>query len=105
MGLLIGSQPDAFVVCHEANRKFMMGWDNFILSSIEKLIERTILVGKLKNKKIRCVGVSLNTSRLNPQKQKEYLDNLSEKIQLPSVDPIKNGIKKIIDYLKIEFNN
>jgi uncharacterized NAD-dependent epimerase/dehydratase family protein len=105
MGLLVGSQPDAFVVCHEANRKFMMGWDNFVLPTIEEVIERTIQIGKLTNKEIRCVGVSLNTSQLKPEERKKYLDNLSKKIELPCVDPLKNGTQKMIDYLNIEFNN
>ncbi|WP_036195219.1 DUF1611 domain-containing protein [Maribacter antarcticus] len=104
MGLLVGSQPDAFVVCHEANRKHMMGWDNFPLPTIRELIERTIQIGKLTNKEIRCVGVSVNTAQLTPEERKKYLDNLSQKIGLPCVDSLKNGTKKIIDYLEIAFN-
>lgn len=105
MGLLVGSQPDAFVVCHEANRTHMMGWDNFVLPTIQEVIGRTIQIGKLTNKEIRCVGVSVNTAQLNPEERKKYLDNLSKKIELPCVDPIKNGTQKIIDYLNTAFNN
>lgn len=104
MGLLVGSQPDAFVVCHEANRQQMMGWDNFPLPTIHELIARTIQIGKLTNKEIRCVGVSVNTSKLNPEEREKYLDDLSKKIELPCVDPLKNGTQKIIDYLNIAFN-
>jgi len=63
MGLLVGSQPDAFVVCHEANRKYIEGWDTYVLPTIEEVIERTVQIGKLTNKEIRCVGVSVNTSK------------------------------------------
>lgn len=104
MGLLVGSQPDAFVVCHEANRQQMMGWDNFPLPTIHELIARTIQIGKLTNKEIRCVGVSVNTSKLNPEERDKYLDDLSKKIELPCVDPLKNGTQKIINYLNIAFN-
>jgi uncharacterized NAD-dependent epimerase/dehydratase family protein len=104
MGLLVGSQPDAFVVCHEANRNQMMGWDNFALPTIHELIARTKQIGKLTNKEIRCVGVSVNTSKLNPTERKKYLDDLSQKIELPCVDPLKNGTQKIIDYLNVAFN-
>ena len=105
MGLLVGSQPDAFVVCHEANRKHMMGWGNYVLPTIQEVIERTIQIGKLTNREIRCVGVSVNTSKLNSDERKKYLDDLSRKIELPCVDPLKNGTQKIIDYLNMAFNN
>ena len=99
MGLLVGSQPDAFVVCHDANREYIDGWDNFVLPTIEEVIERTIQIGKLTNTAIRCVGVSINTSQLNPEESKKYLDNLSKKIGLPCVDPLKDGTQEIIDFL------
>jgi uncharacterized NAD-dependent epimerase/dehydratase family protein len=105
MGLLVGSQPDAFVVCHEANRKHIEGWDNFVLPTIQEVIERTIQIGKLTNKEIRCVGVSVNTSQLKPEERENYLDNLSKQIELPCVDPLKSGTQKLIDLLNIEFNN
>jgi len=105
MGLLVGSQPDAFVVCHEANRKFMMGWDNYVLPTIQEVIARTIQIGKLTNKEIRCVGVSVNTSQLKPEERENYLDNLSKQIELPCVDPLKSSTQKLIDYLNLTFNN
>ena len=105
MGLLVGSQPDAFVVCHEANRKYIEGWDTYVLPTIEEVIERTVQIGKLTNKEIRCVGVSVNTSKLNPAEGAAYLQNLSEKLELPCVDPLKSGTQKIIDYLNIEFHH
>ncbi len=99
MGLLVGSQPDAFVVCHEANRKHMEGWEHFVLPTIQEVIERTIQIGKLTNGAIKCVGVSVNTSQLNPEERKKYLDDLSKKIGLPCVDPLKDGTQKIINFL------
>ena len=103
MGLLVGSQPDAFVVCHKANRKHIDGWDEFVLPTIKEVIERTTQIGRLTNAAIRCVGVSVNTSKLNPEERKKYLDDLSKIIGLPCVDPLKDGTKKIIDHLNNEF--
>ena len=103
MGLLIGSQPDAFVVCHEANRTHIEGWDNFTLPSIQNVIERTTQIGKLTNPTIRCVGVSINTSSLEPDARKKYLDDLTQEIGLPCLDPLKDGTHAIIDNLISEF--
>tara|TARA_Y100000385_G_C13096354_1_gene641577 strand:- start:1372 stop:2397 length:1026 start_codon:yes stop_codon:yes gene_type:complete len=105
MGLLVGSQPDAFVVCHKANRMYIDGWDNFVLPTIQEVIERTVQIGKLTNAAIRCVGVSVNTSQLNPEEREKYLDDLSKEIELPCVDPLKDGTQEIIDHLNNEFNN
>ena len=105
MGLLVGSQPDAFVVCHEVGRDHIMGWSNFNTPTIKEVIDRTIQIGSLTNKEIRCVGVSVNTSSLNSEEREKYLENLSKEIGLPCVDPLKNGTQKIIDYLKKEIHN
>jgi uncharacterized NAD-dependent epimerase/dehydratase family protein len=45
LGLLHGSQPDAFIVCHEANRTVMHGWPDYGLPSIQDVIDRTIELG------------------------------------------------------------
>jgi uncharacterized NAD-dependent epimerase/dehydratase family protein len=34
LGLLHGSQPDAFVVCHDATRETISGWEPYLLPSI-----------------------------------------------------------------------
>ena len=96
MGLLIGSQPDVFVVCHEAGRSHISGWDDFPLPSIEQVIERTIAIGELVNPDITCVGVSVNTSRLKADEREAYLAELSSRIGLPCVDPLQGGTDSII---------
>lgn len=103
MGLLVGSQPDAFVVCHEAGRTHILGWDEFELPSIEQVIDRTVAIGKQVNPAIKCVGVSVNTSSLGLDECESYLADLSAKVGLPCVDPLRQGTQKIIDRLKEEF--
>jgi uncharacterized NAD-dependent epimerase/dehydratase family protein len=99
VGLLMGSQPDAFVVCHEAGRTAIEEWDNFPLPSIEDVIERTILIGKDVNPAIRCVGVSVNTSKFVGEERTKYLQDLSKRVGLPCVDPLIDGTDAIIDQL------
>jgi len=102
MGLLVGSQPDAFVVCHEAGRTHIKGWEDFPLPSIEEVITRTTEIGVLTNPEITCVGVSVNTSGLQPDEREKYLANLSARLGLPCVDPLKGGTEPIIQRLNIE---
>ncbi len=88
-GLLIGSQPDAFVVCHEANRTHISGWPDFKLPTIQDVIDRTIEIGRLTNPDIRCVGISINTSHLHESDAVQYLETIAGKTDLPCVDPVR----------------
>jgi len=96
-GLLIGSQPDAFVVCTEALRTHIKGWPDFELPSIQAVIDRTIDLAKTVNPDIRCVGISLNTSPLPEHERAAYLENLSSLYGLPTMDPLVSGVDQVID--------
>jgi uncharacterized NAD-dependent epimerase/dehydratase family protein len=98
-GLLIGSQPDAFVVCHAAGRTHIEGWEHVPLPSIEAVIERTVQIGQVTNPSIRCVGISVNTSTLPARERHDYLATLSESHALPCVDPMLTGTREIVDML------
>ena len=100
MGLLMGSQPDAFVVCHQAGRTHISGWPDFELPTIREVIERTIDIGKQTNQAIRCVGLSINTSKLTDQEAKDFLASLENVFGLPATDPIRFGVENIVQALK-----
>lgn len=103
MGLLLGSQPDAFVVCTEAGRKTISGWPDFPLPSIKDVIERTVNIGKSTNPGIRPVGISVNTSSLDEEAARQYLVDLESEHGLPATDPIRFGVEPIISRLRAEF--
>jgi uncharacterized NAD-dependent epimerase/dehydratase family protein len=95
-GLLLGSQPDAFVVCHAAERTHVEGWPAFPLPSIGDVIERTMQIGRLTNPRIRCAGISVNTASLPRGEREEYLHRLGSRYDLPCVDPLLTGTGAII---------
>jgi len=95
-GLLIGSQADAFVVCHAAGRTHIEGWDGYPVPSIGEVIERTISIGSLTNPDIRCVGISVNSLALTEPQRERYLAELSAQYALPCVDPMITGTEAII---------
>ena len=98
LGLLHGSQPDAFVVCHEPNRANMRGVDA-TLPSIQEVIDQTIQNGKLTNKNIQCIGIALNTSNCK-SKADEYKLEISKKYNLPCLDPIQDSLDPFIEIIK-----
>jgi len=100
LGLLHGSQADAFVVCHDATRTDISGWEHYALPSIRDAIDQHVLFGSRTNPNIRCVGISVNTSMLAKDKRLNYLAELSAETGLPCVDPIIDGCGAIVEHIK-----
>lgn len=100
LGLLHGSQPDAFVLCHDATRTVTSGWEHYALPPIQECIDQHVLVGSRTNPGIRCVGISVNTSALPADKRLAYLAKLSEETGLPCVDPLIDGCAAIVEHIK-----
>jgi uncharacterized NAD-dependent epimerase/dehydratase family protein len=91
LGLLHGSQPDRFIVCHEPGRTHVLGHAEFPLPSIEQVIEQTIALGRLTNPGIRCAGISLNTSKLDEAEAQREIDRVGARLSLPVADPMRGG--------------
>ena len=91
LGLLHGSQPDVFVVCHEPGRECLVGHPEYPLPSIEETIDLTLRLGRRTNSAIRCGGVSLNTAPLDADTARELLARESTRLGLPAADPIRQG--------------
>lgn len=99
LGLLTGSQPDAFIVCHDATRKTILGYDHFSLPTINECIDLCVIIGKRLNPDIKCVGISVNTSGLPKDKRAKYLADLQKEIGLPCIDPLIDGCDAIINQI------
>lgn len=91
LGLLHGSQPDVFVVCHDPTRKVILGMENFALPSIEEVIDLTVRLGSRTNPAIRCGGVSLNTSSFDADDAEALMAAERKRLGLPVADPIRGG--------------
>ncbi len=100
LGLMHGSQPDAFVVCHEVGRRIIETYENYPVPTIGELIELTIATGRVTNPNIRCVGVSLNTSSLSEPERAKVLASTADEIGLPCVDPVATGVAPIVDHIR-----
>jgi uncharacterized NAD-dependent epimerase/dehydratase family protein len=99
LGLLHGSQPDVFVVCHEPGRECMVGSGDYKLPSIAETIDLTLRLGQRTNAAIRCGGVSLNTSRLAAHAARELLARESTQLGLAVADPMRAGfdLERLVD--------
>jgi uncharacterized NAD-dependent epimerase/dehydratase family protein len=91
LGLLHGSQPDVFVVCHDPSRTVILGMESFALPTVEEVIDLTIRLGSRTNPAIRCGGISLNTSSLGADEAEALMAAESRRLGLPVADPIRGG--------------
>jgi uncharacterized NAD-dependent epimerase/dehydratase family protein len=99
LGLLHGSQPDVFVVCHEPGRNTLVGHPQFPVPSLAETIDLTLRLGRRTNPAIRCGGISLNTAALDTESGRELLARESMRLGLPAADPMRQGpeFQRLID--------
>jgi uncharacterized NAD-dependent epimerase/dehydratase family protein len=91
LGLLHGSQPDVFVVCHEPGRDEVLGAPGYTLPSVEETIDITLRLGSRTNPRIRCGGLAYNTSALEEAEAFSLLTSESQRLGLPVADPVRRG--------------
>jgi uncharacterized NAD-dependent epimerase/dehydratase family protein len=99
LGLLHGSQPDAIVLCHDPSREHIVGFPHLPVPSLSACLEANLMMGRVTNSAIRCVGVSVNTSQIPQAQRAALLAQLAQETGLPCVDPILDGVQAIVDEL------
>lgn len=99
LGLLHGSQPDMFIVCHDPIRTAILGHASHPVPSIEEVLSQTVALGRVTNPDIRCVGVSLNTSGLSEGAATAEIEATERRLGLPTADPVRGGaaFDKLLD--------
>jgi len=95
LALLHGSQPDAIVVCHDPGRTHIDGYPDYPLPTIEDCIAANLAAARLTNKAVRCVGISLDTSRIGAAGPAAIAD-LAARTGLPVFDPIATGVDAML---------
>jgi uncharacterized NAD-dependent epimerase/dehydratase family protein len=99
LGLLHGSQPDVIVVCHDPDRKELLGHAGYALPDVTETIDLNLRLGRRTNASIRCAGVSLNTSRLSATDAARLLEAESARIGVAVADPMRAGaaFERLVD--------
>lgn len=99
MGLVHGSQPDALVICHEAGRDHLIGYDDYPCASLSRALQVHVDAARLTNPNARGVGVSLNTMHLQENEAFDALKRAQDETGLPACDPVRFGAEPIVDAL------
>ena len=100
MALIHGSQPDALVICHEPTRTHMRGLPHYPVPTIEQAMEISLMAARRTNPDCRFVGVAVNTHALGHDAAMACLAETEARIGLPTVDPVRTGVGRIVDALE-----
>ena len=99
LGLIHGSQPDALVMCHEPTRTNMRGLPDTPLPPIDACIRANVEAAHLTNPECKMIGLAVNTSALQSDAAGEYMASLEKETGLPCVDPVRDGVSRLVDAL------
>ena len=99
LGLLHGAQPDAIVLCHEPTRTHMRGLSHQPLPDLKECIEDNLEAARLTNPAVRCAGVSVDSSGMEPEAAVELARAWEEELGLPCVNPMVQGVARIVERL------
>jgi uncharacterized NAD-dependent epimerase/dehydratase family protein len=100
LGLVHGSQPDALVICHEAGRAELQGYEgDFACPSLREALDVHLAAARLTNPAARGAGVGLNTSLLDEAAARDALKRAEDETGLPACDPLRWGVSAIVDHL------
>ena len=99
LGLLHGSQPDAVVLCHAPERVTIEEYPDYPIPPLPQVIDEYLRAGRLTNRDVRCVGVSINSSTLDDDQWQRYRHRLEQELQLPVCDPMRGGVDAIASAL------
>lgn len=99
MALVHGGAPDALILCHEPTRTHMRGLPDYALPSLELLRDTALVLARFVNPDCQVVGVSVNTAALDESAARQVLDEIEQRMQLPTVDPFRHGADRLVDAL------
>jgi len=98
-GLIHGAQPDALVLCHEPTRTHMRGLPSFAVPELQACMEANLRMAQLTNPQAKFVAIAVNTSKLSDEDAETYLKETEERFGLVTVDPVRQGVGRIVDVL------
>ncbi len=101
LGLLHGSQPDSLILCHDIDRVNMRGLKEFDVPKLRDCISLNETCGQLTNPNCCVIGISVNTSSRSASDAERLLNDLEDKLNLPCVDPIRQGVERLVKEMQL----
>lgn len=99
LGLIHGAQADALVLCHEPTRTHMRALPDYPVPDMGAVMDSVLPHARLTNPDAAFVGVAVNTKSLPASEAERFLKETEDRFGLPTVDPVRTGVSRIVDGL------
>jgi len=96
LGLLHGSAPHAFVLCHLAGQTEIEGYPGQPVPPLAELVELHERIS-LPARKAKVVAVALNTRLLDDGGARTAIEAAADETGLPADDPVRFGPERLLD--------
>jgi uncharacterized NAD-dependent epimerase/dehydratase family protein len=96
LGLVHGSAPHLFVLCHKAGSTEVEGFPGHPLPGLRELVELHERIS-LPARPAKVVAIALNTAELDEDAAREAIAGAAAETGLPADDPVRFGAGKLVD--------
>ena len=97
-GILHGAQPDRLVLCHEAGRDVIHGYESFSIPDPGAIADLYLDLAD-SVAPATLLGGALNTKDLAPEEARQAIEAYGSTIDAPAVDPVRDGADRLIERL------
>jgi uncharacterized NAD-dependent epimerase/dehydratase family protein len=98
LGLIHGSAPHAYVLCHKADETVVDGDDRYPIPPLSQLVELHEKISLL-SRPAKVLAVALNTRDLDEETARASVAAAEAETGLPADDPVRFGPGKLVDAL------
>jgi uncharacterized NAD-dependent epimerase/dehydratase family protein len=96
LGLIHGSAPHAFVLCHKAGATEVEGSPGHPIPPLPELVDLHERIS-LPVRRARVLCVAVNTARLDEEAARRALEEAESETGLPADDPVRFGAGRLVD--------
>ena len=98
-GIVHGAMPDAMVLCHEAGREVVHGYESFALPSPAEYVDHYERFAAPVAPATIAAGM-LNTSHLDDESARAAIEDYTAAIDAPATDPIRHDAADVLEALR-----
>jgi uncharacterized NAD-dependent epimerase/dehydratase family protein len=100
LGLVHGSAPHLFVLCHKAGATEVEGFPGHPLPSLPELVELHERIA-LPARPAKVAAIALNTAELDDEAARRAIAEVAEETGLPADDPVRFGAGRLVDAVTV----
>jgi uncharacterized NAD-dependent epimerase/dehydratase family protein len=100
LGLIHGSAPHAYVLCHKADETVVDGDERYPIPALSELVELHEKISLL-SRPAKVLAVALNTRDLDEESARRAIADSEAETGLPADDPVRFGAAKLVDALAL----